>query len=300
MRFPEILDLIEKGSVSSDSFESLCNKLEDRVFGMKSGLLPSLLIEIGSIPESINHDSSAEKLFAKAADIILARSLQELGLQSTVNKRRSDCADVIAKSQFHEYSLVADAKAFRLSRTAKNQKDFKVKSMSDWRGDHDYAVLVCPYVQYPKKTSQIYGQAIDHNVCLLSWEHLLFLLKAGVRESTTVNLSSVWSISKQLQARVTVSRKNSKDNFHRVGNELICDRLSLAYDDLKSQLLECKNATISRAALEIDFWTRHAVEVNKYTRAQAIAELVSALKVNEKIASITKFAKQLPKDGIIG
>ena len=33
------------------------------------------------------------------------------------------------------YSLVADAKAFRLSRTAKNQKDFKVQAMDGlaWR-----------------------------------------------------------------------------------------------------------------------------------------------------------------------
>lgn len=300
MTFAELLDMIVKGTASPDSFESVCQKLEERIFRMKAAALPALLVEIGSIPESIGHDSTAEKLFAKAADIILARSLRELGLQATVNKERADCADVIAKSQFHEYSLVGDAKAFRLSRTAKNQKDFKVKSMADWRGDHNYAVLVCPYFQYPKKTSQIYGQAIDEDVCLLSWEQLLFLLHAGVRESASVNLASAWSISKQLAARVKVSQKNRKDNFHRVGNELICQQLSLAYGDLKAQLLKCKNATIFRAESEIEFWTQHVEEVQKYTREQAIAELISALKVHEKIASIRKFVKQLPKDESIG
>ena len=65
-------------------------------------------------------------------------------------------------------------------------------------GDHNYSVLVCPYFQYPKKTSQIYGQAIDDNVCLLSWEHLLFFIRAGVRESATLSLACVlWSISEQ-------------------------------------------------------------------------------------------------------
>jgi hypothetical protein len=300
MTFAELLDMIVAAAGSPDSFVSVCRKLEDRIFQMKAASLPALLLEIGSIPESIGHDSTPEKLFAKAADSILARSLQELGLQATVNKERADCADVIAKSQFHEYSLVGDAKAFRLSRTAKNQKDFKVKSMADWRGDHNYAVLVCPYFQYPKKTSQIYGQAIDDDVCLLSWEHLLFLLHAGVRESATVNLSSVWSISKQLAERVKVSQKNRKDNFYRIGNELICQHLSLEYDTLKAQLLTCKNATISRAEIEIEFWTRHVEEVQKYTREQAIAELISALKVHEKIASIRRFIKQLPKDETIG
>jgi len=300
MTFAELLDTITPAAGSPDSFVAVCQKLEERIFKMKAASLPALLVEIGSIPERIDHDSTPEKLFAKAADIILARSFRELGLQATVNKERVDCADVIAKSRFHEYSLVGDAKAFRLSRTAKNQKDFKVKSMADWRGDHNYAVLVCPYFQYPKKTSQIYGQAIDSGVCLLSWEHLVFLLRAGVRESATVNLSSIWSISEQLAEKVKVSQKNRKDNFYRIGNELFCQHLLLSYDALKAELLKCKNATISRAEVEIEFWTQHVEEVKKYTREQAIAELISALKVHQKIASIRKFIKQLPKDESIG
>ncbi len=211
--FTKILSIIDVGAASPDSFVTVCQRLEDRIFKSNAASLTTLLLEIGSIPESIAHDSTEEKLFAKAADIVLARSLRELGLHATVNKERADCADVIAKSQFHEYSLVGDAKAFRLSRTAKNQKDFKVKSMADWRGDHNYAVLVCPFFQYPKKTSQIYGQAIDEEVCLLSWEHLLFLILAGVRETATVNLSSVWSLSEQLAKKTKVSQKTEKTIF---------------------------------------------------------------------------------------
>lgn len=300
MTFADLLDMIIKVSPSPESFESICRKLEERIFRIKASSLRALLLEIGSIPESIRHDSTAEKLFAKAADILLARSLRELGLQATVNKGRADCADVLAKSLFHEYSLVADAKAFRLSRTAKNQKDFKVKSMSEWRGDNNYAVLVCPYFHYPKKSSQIYGQAIDENVCLISWEHLLFLLQAGVRESATLNLGLVWSLGEQLAEKVKVSQKNRKENFHRVGNELICQHLSIAYNDLRDQLLQCKNAMISRAESEIDFWNRHVEEVRNYTREQAIAELISTLKVHEKIKAIRKFIEQLPKDEVIG
>lgn len=300
MTFSELLKLIANAAGSSNSFLSVCQKIEELIFKMDTASLPDLVVEIGSIPESINHDSSSEKMFAKAADIILARCLRELGLQATVNKERADCADVIAKSQFHEYSIVGDAKAFRLSRTAKNQKDFKVKSMADWRGDHNYAVLVCPYFHYPKKSSQIYGQAIDTGVCLLSWEHLLFLLKAGIRESTTVNLASVWSISEQLADMVKVSQKNRKNNFHRIGNELICQNVSLSYDCLKAQLISCKNSTIYRAESEIDFWTQYIKEVQNFTREKAIAELVSALKVNEKVSSIRKFIKQLPDDEILG
>ena len=55
--------------------------------------------------------------------------------------------------------------------------------MVDWRGDNDYAVLVCPYYQYPKSNSQIYGQALDGNICLLGWEHFSYFLEYGVQET---------------------------------------------------------------------------------------------------------------------
>lgn len=300
MTFADLLEIITKKGTSPGAFVSVCKELEDLIFRVDASSLTSLLTEIGTIPESIEHDSSAEKLFAKAADIVLAKSLQVLGLEAKVNKERADCADVLAKSSYHEYSFVADAKAFRLSRTAKNQKDFKVKSMHDWRGDHDYSVLVCPYFQYPKKSSQIYGQAIDANVCLLSWEHLLFFISARVRESDKLNLARVWSISKQLAKKVKVSQKNRKDNFHRLGNELICKHLSLTYDKFKEELRKCKAATVARAQTEIKFWTEHVKQIEQYTREQAISELISARRVHEKTAAISKYIKQLPKDDKIG
>jgi type II restriction enzyme len=155
MNFIDLRKKIKKESQKGD-FEASSNLIQDDIFGLKKYELIPLITEIGAIPEDIGHDSSEEKLFSKVSDIVLAKCFQELGLKSTVNKERSNCADVVAKSNFYKYTLVGDAKSFRLSRTAKNQKDFKVKSMADWKGDNDYSVLVCPYYQYPKSRSQIY------------------------------------------------------------------------------------------------------------------------------------------------
>ena len=55
-----------------------------------------------------------EKLFSKASDIILARCFRMLGLKSKSVNERADSADVIAESVHHKYSLVADAKCFRI------------------------------------------------------------------------------------------------------------------------------------------------------------------------------------------
>jgi hypothetical protein len=95
---------------------------------------------------------------------------------------RGDSADVQARTD--TYSLVADAKAFRLSRTAKNQKDFKVQAMDGWRTGLDYAVIVCPIYQLPTRTSQIYQQAIARNVCILSYSHLAALVGLAMRQGS--------------------------------------------------------------------------------------------------------------------
>ena len=79
---------------------------------------------------------------------------------------------------------MADAEAFRLSRTAKNQKDFKVQAMDGWRGGLDYAIVVCPIYQLPNRTSQVYQQAIARNVCILSDSHLAALVGLAGRRGT--------------------------------------------------------------------------------------------------------------------
>jgi hypothetical protein len=128
----------------------------------------------GAIPESYGHDSSEEKLYSKYTDVVLAIAFRSIGLRSLILTERADAADVEVFAE--GYSFVADAKAFRLSRTAKNQKDFKVQAMDSWKRGKPYAVVVCPLYQLPTRASQIYQQAITRDVCILSYSHLAILL----------------------------------------------------------------------------------------------------------------------------
>ena len=137
----------------------------------------------GAMPEQYGHDSSAEKLYSKYTDAVISEALSAIGLSSAVITARADAADVQARA--NNYSLVADAKAFRLSRTAKNQKDFKVQAMDGWRNGLDYAVVVCPIYQLPATSSQIYQQAIARNVCILSYSHLAALLALSRRQTVS-------------------------------------------------------------------------------------------------------------------
>ena len=129
----------------------------------------------GSIPERYSHDSSEEKLYSKYTDIVLSKAFEFMGMESLVLTERADAADVECVTD--DYSFVADAKAFRLSRTAKNQKDFKVQSMDNWKHGKPYAVVVAPIYQLPSRTSQIYQQAITRSVCIFSYTHLSVLVR---------------------------------------------------------------------------------------------------------------------------
>jgi len=144
----------------------------------------------GSIPEYYGRDSSEEKLYSKYTDALLAAAFRHIGLTSLVLSERVDAADVEAVAP--NYSLVADAKAFRLSRTAKNQKDFKIDVLHGWKRGKPHAMVVCPLYQLPARTSQIYQQAIARNVCIFSYSHLAVLVEfsntVGQREAQNLLL----------------------------------------------------------------------------------------------------------------
>ncbi len=138
------------------------------------GLLNHLRL-CGNIPESYSHDSSEEKQYSKYTDILLVFAYKALGLKSLIITERADVADVEGYGE--KFSFVADAKAFRLSRTAKNQKDFKVQAMDGWKHGKPFAMVVCPIYQLPSRNSQIYQQAITRNVCIFTFSHLSLLVR---------------------------------------------------------------------------------------------------------------------------
>ena len=153
----------------------------------------------GNIPEQYGHDSSEEKLYSKYTDVVLAAALRKIGLKTQVLTERGDAADVEAVTD--KWAMVGDAKAFRLSRTAKNQKDFKVEAMHVWKRGREHALLVCPSYQLPVRKSQIYEQAIGRNVTIVSYAHLASLVALAERHTTTVATSALLAILKCAEAQ---------------------------------------------------------------------------------------------------
>lgn len=275
--------------LSSMSFEDASDYFSKRVFGLKKDELLELVVNIGILPEAIRVDSSEEKLFAKLSDIVLARCLNECALESQIYSQRANSADVWAKSHFHSYSLVADAKVFRLSRTAKNQKDFKVQSMKLWPGEHNYAVLICPLFQYPRVKSQIYAQALENNILLLSWEHLALMIGKGIRETASCSLQSIWNMSHEIK-RIGYSGHKT---LWEVENKLFCNLLDLEPEEFHSQMNAYRRQFVSRGNEELKALHRQLHQIQDYSREKAISELIAAMRYNEKISMISRYIQNL-------
>lgn len=288
--FEKLITLISE--YSHDGFFNATEKLNEFISTTDNFL--DLILQIGIIPESIAHDSTEEKLFSKASEAVLSRAFRELGLKSTVLSERADSADVIAKSPIYDYTLVADAKAFRLSRTAKNQKDFKVGALSGWRKDNDYAVLCSPYFQYPRSQSQIYSQAIDNNVCLLSWEHLIFMLTHEIKENENINLSTLWNFGETLSNKVIVSQK--KKCFISEFNKFLLSSIGQTQADFDKALTVRIEDITNRGRTEKSYWENERKVITGYTREQAITELIKAKKIDEKIRQINLYIRGISCD----
>jgi len=253
--------------------------------------LLDIIQQIGTIPESIEHDSSEEKLFSKASDALLSRAFRELGLKSTVITERADAADVFAESPIYGYTLVADAKAFRMSRTAKNQKDFKVTALSGWRNDSDYSVLCSPFFQYPQSKSQIYKQAIDNNVALISWEHITFFLEHDIKENDNINLAPIWNFSANYAETVVVSK--SKRCFIPDYSKFLVEYVGYSISDFAILIDTQIELITKRGNIERDYWENKKNEILSYSCEKAIAELIKSKKIDEKISQIESYIRGL-------
>lgn len=270
------------GSFGDDSTKMLAELSAEINKDGTDALLDHLRL-CGAMPEHYGHDSSEEKLYSKYTDAIISESLTAIGLNSAVITARADAADVQARGG--GYSLVADAKAFRLSRTAKNQKDFKVQAMDGWRNGLDYAVVVCPIYQLPSRTSQIYQQAIARNVCILSYSHLAALVRLAKRRGKQVALKGLGAVLKSIA--VMHPSKSAADYWRGINQALV--------GTLKGDAdLWTEEKTASLAALKVakdEALTYLRTERNRLlglSHKQALEELIRAAGLDSRIAQVER------------
>lgn len=273
-----IIGMIEKGGLT---FTDYTTKLEEMVNKLSLEDIKINLLECGVIPESFNHDSTEEKLYSKYSDMLLARAFTFLGIASKVIKERADSADVDGKTK--DYTLVADGKVFRLSRTAKNQKDFKIEALDKWRNGKDFACLVSPLYQYPKNKSQIYRQAINRNVTLFSYIHLYFILSHN--KPNQFNYKPLWLVGKKLKgAKGAVT-------YWKAIDKILCKILNKNLKELEAIKRLELDLLKESAKEEVAYIEGKIGTIKLLSHDEAIERLIKAEKLDQKINQITRMAR---------
>ena len=292
-QYSDFLKLLFSLTKEKKNFKLSGNDIESYIQSLSKDDFIEIVKEIGTIPEVIEASSTEEKLYSKASDIVLARCFSEIGLKAKALSERGNSADIVAESH-HGYTLVADAKTFRLSRTAKNQKDFKISTLSRWRGmEHDFAVLVAPYFQYPNTSSQIYASSLSDTVCLLSWEHILFLLNQQVVEDVSLSLEQIWNAPTRIERDSKIAYADRMNCLFPYINKMVCDRIPISLKDFEEQLNICKLYIFERSNDEIAVLNAEIQKIEEYTKEQAIKELIKSRKLNEKISAILSYKSSL-------
>ncbi len=276
---------IEEIRKLSGNFGDDSDKLEKELEAeIKKNGISSLIDHLrlcGNIPESYGHDTSEEKLYSKYTDCLLSLAYSSLGLKSLVLKERADAADVEAFAK--DYSFVADAKAFRLSRTAKNQKDFKVQAMHGWKRGKPYAMVVCPIYQLPTSSSQIYQQATTQNVCIFTYSHLALLLSYSQVEGQVKAQQLLKKIFETIKA--LNPSKNATDYWLAV-NKIILSfskKIQPIWDIEKGVATE----SISIAKEEaLTFLAEEREKIMRMSHKEALKELIKVHKIESRIKTI--------------
>ena len=258
--------------------EKIEDEIDQEIKNKGIGALLGHLRLCGAIPERYGHDTSEEKLYSKYTDIVIHAAYLWMGFNSLVLKKRADVADVECVSD--HYSFVSDAKAFRLSRTAKNQKDFKVQAIDGWKHGKPYAVIICPVYQLPSRASQIYQQAGARSVCIGTYTHLSVFARYAEESGKENAMELIHEVFRTVEA---MNPSKNASAYWQIINRRILDfdkNISCLWQEEKRASIE--SIQISREEA-LNFLASERERIMRLSRQKAIKEILKASKIENKI-----------------
>lgn len=245
----------------------------------------------GAIPEQYGHDTSEEKLYSKYTDVVINEAYKAAGFTSCVLKERADVADV--ECVCPDYSFVADAKAFRLSRTAKNQKDFKVEAMNGWKHGKPYAMVVSPVYQLPSTSSQIYQQAATRSVCISTYTHLAVLVQYAVQANQTKAVDLLHEIFKTVEA---MNPSKDASNYWQAVNRTFLNFDRAIIPIWRNEKIASDESIDISKKEALRFYASERERIMRLSREDAIKEVLMWRKLETSIKKV----RSVTNNGILG
>ena len=170
-----------------------------------------------------------------------------------------------------------------MSRTAKNQKDFKIQAMDRWKYGKKYAIVVCPVYQLPARASQIYEQASTRSVCIGTYTHLAVLSRYAYVTSTKKAMTLMKEIFESVNAMYP-----SKDaaSYWQVVNRTMIN-FEDCISDIWNEEKKASADSIKFSKTEALSYLAHERErIMKLSKYEAIREVLKSSKIENKITAI--------------
>ena len=240
----------------------------------------------GAIPECFGHDSSEEKLYSKYTDVVIYAAFTAMGFQSLVLRERANVADVECVTD--DYSFVADAKSFRLSRTAKNQKDFKIQAMDSWKHGKPYAMVVCPVYQMPSRTSQIYRQAAERSVCIATYTHLAVIVRYAQDSTHDKVMKLVYEVFRTVEA---MNPSTNAASYWQAINRTMLDFDRIIGALWREEKLASNEAILISKREALSYLAAERERILRLSRAEAIQEVLKSRTLDNKVRQVQSVAK---------
>ncbi len=279
----DLVALIDAISGSVQTFTEKARTVVEFVDALSGESLLQLLSEAGFIPEAYEHDSSDEKVYAKAMDGLVAVALRRMGYDAHVTDERANAADVIARCPDDaDNSIALDAKAFRLSRTALNPKDYKIEALNTWRKEERYACLVGPIAGFPEGKSRLYDESVRFDVGLMTFSHLRFLLEHGVSRCT--ELQPIWEAPRALVNHA--KQGMTATTYWPVVDETVAVAAGVDIAVWRESRRGYLGALMRVATQQIDYYERQRRELSELSKEALVAIAIEALKLDAKIEQI--------------
>ncbi len=131
-------------------------------------------------------------------------------------------------------------------------------------------------------------------MCLFTWEQMSILLRNQVQESENLSLESLWNASNMMAKDKSLSYADRENCFLGKMDGYVMKKTGMAKDDYYQLLYHnYTKSSIARCKNEVKYWKREKETVQGYTKEQAVAELIEAKKINEKINTIVTYERKL-------
>jgi hypothetical protein len=160
--------------------------------------------------------------------------------------------------------------------------------MNTWKRGKPYALVVCPLYQLPSKTSQIYQQAVTLDVCILSYAHLLVLLR--FQQQSQKKHAGIRVLHEIFKTVGSLNPTKDASGYWQAVNRTVLDSapsMQSLWSDEKRAAAEAMQVVKEEA---LTYLAKEREKIMKMTQAEAIAELIRVHRIESRIQTIREIS----------